>query len=116
MFFGPDRTRGVVSQNRKSVLIRSHQVPSTNRGCKELQRGLCLTVFSASNYCGVTHDGDGVAVFTGPGDFAFKEHMAPPLSVLLPALRDGGQPPIAAVTVALTDSGMKHLEASMPQS
>ena len=92
MLFGPNVTRGFLSRNRKSVLIRSHQVPSTNRGYEELHGGLCLTVFSASNYCGVTHNWGGVVVFTAPATSRSRSTWPPRCPSCCPRCGTRGRP------------------------
>ena len=68
------------------VIIRSHQLPDSNRGYDVRHAGHLITVFSASNYCGSRGNTGAVMVFSGPGKFEFREYMAPALAHLEPAL------------------------------
>jgi serine/threonine-protein phosphatase 5 len=47
--FGPDYTKSFLNQNNLTLLIRSHEV--RDNGYEEEHDGLCITVFSAPNYC-----------------------------------------------------------------
>merc|ERR1719215_1976100 len=49
--FGPDVTRRFLEVNGLSCVIRSHELKAD--GFEWHHGGLCLTVFSAANYCGV---------------------------------------------------------------
>eukprot|EP00667_Euglena_gracilis_P002106 EG_transcript_2107 len=80
--FGPDVTQQFLRQNNLRLLIRSHQVPSTGRGYEVLQSGMCITVFSASNYCGTQGNHGGLVIFERPGQHRCTEFWAPPLQVL----------------------------------
>lgn len=48
--FGADVTEAFLANNDLSLLIRSHEVAM--HGYDILHNGLCVTVFSAPNYCG----------------------------------------------------------------
>jgi serine/threonine-protein phosphatase 5 len=50
--FGPETTARFLALNGLKLLIRSHQV--ADEGYEVLHNGQCVTVFSASNYCGTT--------------------------------------------------------------
>mmetsp|Transcript_59351 Transcript_59351/g.130337 ORF Transcript_59351/g.130337 Transcript_59351/m.130337 type:complete len:1009 (-) Transcript_59351:23-3049(-) len=50
--FGQDITTKFCMQNRLRFVIRSHQVPDDGRGYMKQHDGRCVTIFSASNYCG----------------------------------------------------------------
>ena len=45
------------------MLIRSHEVPPSNKGYEVRHNGRCVTVFSASNYCGHRGNSGAVMVF-----------------------------------------------------
>ncbi|CAG9860015.1 unnamed protein product [Phyllotreta striolata] len=47
--FGPDVTRTFLDLNKLDYIIRSHEVK--NDGYEVAHNGLCITVFSAPNYC-----------------------------------------------------------------
>eukprot|EP00928_Gymnodinium_smaydae_P063300 TRINITY_DN46929_c0_g1_i1.p1 TRINITY_DN46929_c0_g1~~TRINITY_DN46929_c0_g1_i1.p1 ORF type:complete len:983 (+),score=176.73 TRINITY_DN46929_c0_g1_i1:117-3065(+) len=50
--FGPDLTTKFCMVNRLRFVIRSHQIPEDGRGYRKQHEGRCVTIFSASNYCG----------------------------------------------------------------
>ncbi|CAK0843204.1 unnamed protein product, partial [Prorocentrum cordatum] len=50
--FGPDITTKFCMQNRLRFVVRSHQVPHDGHGYLKQHEGRCVTIFSASNYCG----------------------------------------------------------------
>eukprot|EP00659_Diplonema_papillatum_P004289 gene4289-6626_t len=102
--FGPDVTQKFLAMNSLGLVIRSHQVPETvdsagfPRGfswhhpfpsdskvkplCKA-QPGMCLTVFSASNYTGTNANMGGVVLFKGSvGNIEILEHYAQDVSYL----------------------------------
>lgn len=95
--FGPDVSADFLSAHRLRLIIRSHQVPEhpfagrgiqwwhPHRDCgrspapeklASSQEGLCLTVFSASDYCGsYGANAGGIVVFSAsPAGFTIKEH------------------------------------------
>lgn len=94
--FGPDVTADFLVDNGLRLLIRSHQVPQgqfEGRGiewwhpCNEsfpnrpdpvapTQEGLCLTVFSASDFCGhYNSNSAGTVIFEGSAEsLSFSEH------------------------------------------
>merc|ERR1719210_3238847 len=50
--FGADVTRRFLKQEKLRLLVRSHQVPDSGQGYEWHHGKKCLTLFSASNYCG----------------------------------------------------------------
>lgn len=58
--FGPDVTDRFLRQTGFACVIRSHEVPPNLAGVHSMHGGRLLTVFSASNYCGVTGNTGGV--------------------------------------------------------
>mmetsp|Transcript_162875 Transcript_162875/g.522218 ORF Transcript_162875/g.522218 Transcript_162875/m.522218 type:complete len:1036 (+) Transcript_162875:101-3208(+) len=74
-------TADFCSINRMRCVIRSHQVPKDGKGYEYHHNGRCITVFSASNYCG--SQGNQGAVLLCAGDTYAQqgprpsEHMAP---------------------------------------
>lgn len=50
--FGPDVTRTFCEANGLTAIIRSHEVRQAGYAVE--QDGLCITVFSAPNYCDAT--------------------------------------------------------------
>eukprot|EP00388_Colpodella_angusta_P007577 GDKJ01021324.1.p1 GENE.GDKJ01021324.1~~GDKJ01021324.1.p1 ORF type:complete len:1008 (+),score=238.86 GDKJ01021324.1:26-3025(+) len=75
--FGPDVTQRFCNRNGIEVVIRSHQVPSTSRGYEVLHGGKCVTVFSASNYCGSSGNLGGMIMFKADLHFEIQEYWAP---------------------------------------
>lgn len=56
---GADVTRAFLAHNNLLYMVRSHQVEM--QGFRSLHDGLCITVFSAPNYCGV-EDNQGAVI------------------------------------------------------
>ncbi|EPT25249.1 serine/threonine protein phosphatase [Toxoplasma gondii ME49] len=77
--FGPDITDAFLTKNNLEVCIRSHQVPTNLRGFEPVHDGRCVTLFSASNYCGTTGNFGGVIIFEANLSFEIQEYMAPSL-------------------------------------
>lgn len=75
--FGPDVTHRFCARNGIEVVIRSHQVPSTSRGYEVVHNGKCVTVFSASNYCGSSGNLGGMIMFKADLQFEIQEYWAP---------------------------------------
>uniref|UniRef100_A0A7S1J132 Serine/threonine-protein phosphatase n=1 Tax=Eutreptiella gymnastica TaxID=73025 RepID=A0A7S1J132_9EUGL len=88
--FGPDVTAHFLQTNSMNMVIRSHQVPPSNRGCETMHEGQLLIVFSASNYCGVQGNLGGIVVFTPDGGCVCKEYMAPDLAQCATSVADMG--------------------------
>eukprot|EP01064_Diplonema_japonicum_P011876 TRINITY_DN19321_c0_g1_i1.p1 TRINITY_DN19321_c0_g1~~TRINITY_DN19321_c0_g1_i1.p1 ORF type:complete len:929 (+),score=155.94 TRINITY_DN19321_c0_g1_i1:32-2788(+) len=102
--FGPDVTHKFLALNGLSMMIRSHQVPETVdsagfprgfqwhhpfpadskvKGLNANQPGMCVTVFSASNYVGTNANMGGVVIFkNGVADFEILEHYAQDVAYL----------------------------------
>lgn len=80
--FGPDVTRRFLKQEKLRLVVRSHQVPESGNGYEWHHSKKCITVFSASNYCGDAGNLGGALIFTkGEKDQLF-EHWAPSLEEL----------------------------------
>lgn len=77
--FGPDVTEEFLRLNNLDVCIRSHQVPPTLRGFDPGHDGRCITLFSASNYCGTSGNFGGVIIFDPNLMFEIQEYIAPQL-------------------------------------
>jgi hypothetical protein len=74
--FGSDATAAFLELNGLSLLIRSHEcVPE---GYKVLHNEQCVTVFSASNYCGRARNKGAVVRFDDPVSMtpSFEQYMA----------------------------------------
>eukprot|EP01063_Lacrimia_lanifica_P026727 TRINITY_DN364_c0_g1_i3.p1 TRINITY_DN364_c0_g1~~TRINITY_DN364_c0_g1_i3.p1 ORF type:complete len:954 (+),score=370.79 TRINITY_DN364_c0_g1_i3:57-2864(+) len=101
--FGPDVTAKFLAMNKLSLVIRSHQVPENldadgyPRGfswhhpidgkvtplCAQ-QTGMCLTVFSASNYCGNNANMGAVVMFNNSvQNMEIMEHIAQDIEYLV---------------------------------
>eukprot|EP00698_Gefionella_okellyi_P016240 TRINITY_DN4642_c0_g1_i1.p1 TRINITY_DN4642_c0_g1~~TRINITY_DN4642_c0_g1_i1.p1 ORF type:complete len:877 (+),score=183.98 TRINITY_DN4642_c0_g1_i1:133-2763(+) len=78
--FGPDVTHKFLTENKLSLVVRSHQVPTSLRGYEVMHDKKLVTVFSASDYCGVTGNFGGVLIFRSNSDkYDVVEYRAPPL-------------------------------------
>eukprot|EP00440_Ansanella_granifera_P074308 gb/GFBE01080639.1/.p1 GENE.gb/GFBE01080639.1/~~gb/GFBE01080639.1/.p1 ORF type:complete len:916 (+),score=226.76 gb/GFBE01080639.1/:1-2748(+) len=79
--FGPDVTTKFCSQNRLRFMVRSHQVPEDGRGFFKQHSDRCVTVFSASNYCGDGGNYGAVIVLSAATFPRYEvfEHFAAPL-------------------------------------
>eukprot|EP00727_Mastigamoeba_balamuthi_P007042 m51a1_g2959 hypothetical protein (775) ;mRNA; r:662894-669177 len=62
--WGPDITHAFLGRNNLALIIRSHEVK--DEGFEFQHDGRCLTVFSASNYCGLSENKAAVAIIEGP--------------------------------------------------
>eukprot|EP00913_Durusdinium_trenchii_P004141 g3836.t1 len=73
--------RPVEYQNRLRFLVRSHQVPEDGRGFQKQHNDRCVTVFSASNYCGDGGNFGAVIVLSASNFPRYEvfEHFAAPL-------------------------------------
>jgi protein phosphatase len=80
--FGPDITTKFCMQNRLRFVVRSHQVPHDGHGYMKQHEGRCVTIFSASNYCG--NGGNYGAVLALASEhfpkYEIYEHFAAPLA------------------------------------
>eukprot|EP00668_Euglena_longa_P043249 GGOE01057389.1.p1 GENE.GGOE01057389.1~~GGOE01057389.1.p1 ORF type:complete len:884 (-),score=302.99 GGOE01057389.1:435-2909(-) len=77
--FGPDVTHRFLALNGLKMVIRSHEVPSSNKGYEIRHGGRLVTIFSASNYCGHRGNTGAVMVFQRDLKYTFQEHQ--PLEV-----------------------------------
>jgi protein phosphatase len=77
VLFGPDVTAQFLEENRLELVVRSHQLPDTLGGYKSHHNGSLITVFSASNYCGLC-DNEGAVLLCKPdGSCEAVPHFAP---------------------------------------
>lgn len=65
-YFGEAVTAEFLARNNLQLLIRSHEV--FMEGFKVFHNGLCLSVFSAPNYCGMVGNSAAVVRFEDPQD------------------------------------------------
>eukprot|EP00927_Polykrikos_kofoidii_P046744 TRINITY_DN40881_c0_g1_i1.p1 TRINITY_DN40881_c0_g1~~TRINITY_DN40881_c0_g1_i1.p1 ORF type:complete len:1041 (-),score=232.68 TRINITY_DN40881_c0_g1_i1:75-3065(-) len=82
--FGPDLTTRFCMQNKLRFVVRSHQLPEDGRGYRKQHDGRCVTIFSASNYCGNGGNYGAVLVLTSEHfpKYEIYEHYAAPLEEL----------------------------------
>lgn len=86
--FGVDVTAAFLRQNNLKMMIRSHQCPEDNHGYFVNHQGLCLTVFSASNYCGEVGNWGATITFQGATwpQYTIAEYWAPGFDEIKPEL------------------------------
>mmetsp|Transcript_21369 Transcript_21369/g.52271 ORF Transcript_21369/g.52271 Transcript_21369/m.52271 type:complete len:1022 (-) Transcript_21369:549-3614(-) len=89
--YGPDITDRFLARNKLEVCIRSHEVPSTGRGFEVQHQGKCVTVFSASNYCGASNNYGGVILFQSDLSFEIQEYWAPTIDQLREIVKESDQ-------------------------
>lgn len=75
-------TSKFLTLNNLSLVIRSHQLPPKQRGYMLHHANKVLTIFSASNYCGVCANHGSILILRG-GMSEVWEYRAPPMDVLL---------------------------------
>ncbi|CAK9112736.1 Serine/threonine-protein phosphatase 5 [Durusdinium trenchii] len=80
--FGPDVTERFLAETGYALVVRSHQVPPNNDGFYVHHKGKLFTVFSASNYCGLTGNQGAVLVVKKDSQIEAVRHMAPPFEAL----------------------------------
>jgi len=82
--FGPDLTTKFCMQNKLRFIVRSHQLPEDGRGFSKQHEGRCVTIFSASNYCGNGGNYGAVMVLASAHfpRYEIYEHYAAPLEDL----------------------------------
>jgi len=95
--FGPDVTARFLATNNLHRIVRSHQVPTSGAGFEMLHDNRLITVFSASNYCGVTGNRGGVLVVTADLNLQATEYFSPPLADVQRVIEVGLLPPPAAI-------------------
>eukprot|EP00930_Biecheleria_cincta_P003021 TRINITY_DN103963_c0_g1_i1.p1 TRINITY_DN103963_c0_g1~~TRINITY_DN103963_c0_g1_i1.p1 ORF type:complete len:921 (+),score=212.05 TRINITY_DN103963_c0_g1_i1:74-2836(+) len=89
--FGGDVTTKFCSQNRLRFMVRSHQVPEDGRGFFKQHSDRCVTVFSASNYCGDGGNFGAVIVLSAATfpRYEICEHYAPALEEMPSFVKSG---------------------------
>jgi len=92
--FGPDVTEKFLKETGYALVVRSHQVPPNNDGFFVHHNGKLLTVFSASNYCGLSGNQGAVLVLKGDSSVEAVRHWAPPFDRLAEVLIEA--PEVAA--------------------
>jgi len=76
-------TKRFLRANGLRLLVRSHQVPHDGRGYEWWHKSSCLTIFSASNYCGEVGNLGAVLLLAEGEDEQLVEHYAPTIPELL---------------------------------
>jgi len=76
--FGPDITARFLAETGFGLVVRSHQVPPNNEGYFVQHGGKLITIFSASNYCGIAGNTGAVLVLRPGGTCEALQHWAPP--------------------------------------
>jgi len=61
-----------------------HEVPTSLRGFEERHDRRLLTVFTASNYCGMAGNYGAIVVFDSEMSYTLEEHMAPGILLCSP--------------------------------
>jgi hypothetical protein len=61
LLFGPDVTKEFLSLNKLNLLVRSHECMEA--GYKSHHSNSCITIFSASNYCGTVGNDGAILIF-----------------------------------------------------
>jgi protein phosphatase len=91
--YGPDVTVKFCQLNRLRFMVRSHQVPEDGRGFAKQHDGRCVTVFSASNYCGNGGNYGAVISLSAASfpKYEVFEHFAAPLSEMKTLLEKKGE-------------------------
>ncbi|KAL8427440.1 hypothetical protein Efla_003887 [Eimeria flavescens] len=97
--FGPDVTDAFLTKNNL-------EVPTNLRGFEPVHDGRCVTLFSASNYCGTTGNYGGVIIFEANLSFEIQEYMAPTLQEIHQLHHET----CAATMKVLLQKKMKELE------
>ncbi|KAL8449350.1 hypothetical protein Emag_003640 [Eimeria magna] len=97
--FGPDVTDAFLTKNNL-------EVPTNLRGFEPVHDGRCVTLFSASNYCGTTGNYGGVIIFEANLSFEIQEYMAPSLQEIQQLHHET----CAATMKVLLQKKMKELE------
>jgi len=84
ILFGVDVTASFLKVNQLKMLIRSHQCPADNHGYFVHHQGLCLTVFSASNYCGEVGNWGAVVCFDSNRwpQYGIHEYWSPDIAAV----------------------------------
>jgi serine/threonine-protein phosphatase 2A catalytic subunit len=88
--FGPVATQEFCSENKIAFVIRAHQMAM--EGYNWSHSNLCLTVFSAPNYCGISNNLGAVLLMNDGLEASFvqyksapgKSHVGPPAPMSLP--------------------------------
>lgn len=75
--FGPDVTERFLQETGYALVVRSHQVPPNNDGFYVHHNRKLFTVFSASNYCGLTGNQGAVLILKKDSSIEAVRHMAP---------------------------------------
>lgn len=77
-FFGEASVSDFLDSNSLKILIRAHEC--VNNGAQAMFNGKLITVFGASNYCGLISNSSAILSFNENGDYEIKQF--PPLPYL----------------------------------
>lgn len=77
-FFGAEATKEFLTANRLTTLVRAHEC--VMGGVRRMFDGACVTVFTASNYCGLM--GNSAGILEVKGRNLMHTHEFPPLQYL----------------------------------
>eukprot|EP00667_Euglena_gracilis_P000832 EG_transcript_832 len=113
--FGPDVTEDFVRRNNLRLVVRSHQVPSNNSGIEMHHGDKLMTLFSASNYCGVQGNQGAVMIIEGPQVYYFKEFWAPDLAALQDCNTPSSCTPISSPTISPRPGADADSPADLPR-
>mmetsp|Transcript_108063 Transcript_108063/g.170775 ORF Transcript_108063/g.170775 Transcript_108063/m.170775 type:complete len:994 (+) Transcript_108063:69-3050(+) len=83
--FGPDITATFFRNNQPiELMIRSHQLPDDMKGYMFQKGRKCITIFSASNYCGDSGNTGAVLIFDSDKfpQYQIHDHFAPDLDAM----------------------------------
>jgi len=94
--FSAQQSVDFCTANNFTCVIRAHQPPEDKRGFANHHGGHCMTVFTASNYCGNLGNWGGVIICDSRGrPYAPVEHYAPAWKQLSDVLRENAGAPQA---------------------
>lgn len=83
LVWGPDVTAWFLKRNNLRLLVRSHQLPPGGRGYAYCHSYTCLTVFSASDYCGQCGNLGAVMIMMQGEEDRLEEHWAPTIEEMM---------------------------------
>jgi serine/threonine-protein phosphatase 5 len=76
--FGPDVTKKFLEHNNLKMLIRSHEVK--HEGYEIAHDGLCVTIFSAPNYCDTNNNKGAIITMSSTLELNYRQFSAVPVS------------------------------------
>jgi len=106
--FGPDVTEKFLAETGFGLVVRSHQVPPNNDGFFLHHGGKLVTVFSASNYCGLAGNQGAVLLLRPDGSCEAIRHFAPSFDQLAGVLIEPPEDPEATPAAVRKARSMKR--------